>query len=117
MPYYIVMDIIMLGIGVFCLYGWYMLVFKKDLSKVTFFLGNNQLPEKCKNKAGFIKTFSPALLIFALAFFVVGLIFTLNNFLNFFPTSDNFRLYTSPLAILFFLMVAYGKIFTVKFWK
>lgn len=115
--YYIVMDVIMLGIGAACLYAWYMLVFKKDLTKVTFFLGNNQLPEKCKNKDGFIKTFSPALLIFALAFFVVGLIFTLNNFLYLFETSDSFRLYTIPLAVLFFLMVIYGKVFTVKFWK
>lgn len=114
--YYTFMDVAMLIIGVYCFYSWYMFVFKKNLDKVQLFLSQSQKTEKCKDKDGFIKRFSPALFIFSLAFFAIGLVFSLNDIFVFFPVSETFRIYTVPLAAIVIGMVVYTRLVSKKYW-
>ncbi|MBO7709926.1 MAG: hypothetical protein J6S83_05625 [Lachnospiraceae bacterium] len=65
------MDLIVVGAGVYVIYGWYMLVFKNEI-KQGLVISKAQDPKKCKDLEGFKSYIGPRLLIFGLAAVLSG---------------------------------------------
>ena len=65
------LDFIVVGAGVYILYGWYVLMFKNEI-KQGLIVSKAQDPSKCKDVEGFKKYIGPRLLIFGISAILSG---------------------------------------------
>lgn len=59
-------DMVVLGCGLYGIYSWYLLLYKKEIKK-TFLLGGDYQPEGCSDIDGFAKAMGTKLLIVSIA--------------------------------------------------
>lgn len=59
-------DMVVLGCGLYGIYSWYLLLYKKEIKKM-FLLGGDYQPEGCSDIDGFAKAMGTKLLIVSIA--------------------------------------------------
>lgn len=79
---FILMDVLVIGCGVYVIYAYYLLKTKGEL-KEKLLLSDDIKFNKCKDKPGYINYMSPRLLIFGIVCILCGAIGVLNDYTQF----------------------------------
>ena len=75
---FVLFDMLLLGLGVYLLYAWYLLKFKGEV-KENILLVKEYPFKKCKDKNGYFAYTAPRLFVFALICSVAGAIGLAND--------------------------------------
>ena len=93
------LDIIVVGAGIYILYGWYLLMTKNEI-KQGLLISKAQDPKKCKDVEGFKKYIGPRLLVFALFAIVSGGLGLLQTYVVKVPDAVYWTFYVLFLAVV-----------------
>lgn len=102
------MDLIILGGGIYILYGWYLLVFKNEI-KPGLLIPQNLSPKACLDPEGFKKYMGPRTLIFGLSAVASGAIGLFQDFAGSVPPAVYWVFFVLFLAVVIWYMIATKK--------
>jgi len=102
------LDVIVIGAGIYILYGWYVLV-KNNEIKQGLIVSKATDPSKCKDIEGFKKYIGPRLLIFALCAILSGGFGLLQTYVVSMPGVVYWVFYFLFLAVVIWFGVAAKK--------
>ena len=74
-------DLVVMGVGVYGFYSWYMLVKKHEIKK-TLLIGGNGTAAQCTDVAGFAEFIWPKLLVLSAAMLIFGGISAYNSYVG-----------------------------------
>ena len=93
------MDIIIIGCGLYLLYGYYLLMAKNEI-KTGLILSKGADPSKCKDLEGYKKYIGPKLLLFAIGAIVCGSIGPIQTYVFPIPMPVYWIVYVLFLGVL-----------------
>ena len=76
---FMMIDVISLGCGVYCVYTWLRLLREKKLFKNGLLIPKDMDPSDCLDEAGYIAYISPRLAVLAVVTLLYGIVQMLNN--------------------------------------
>ena len=107
---FVLMDVLVVGAGIYFLYCWYLLWFKKEV-KEGVLLSKEYPFKKCKDKEGYTRYVAPRLLVLGIVSIMVGIIGLLNDRYQFLGS------WYLLVSVAFFLIIIWFALIVKKSYK
>lgn len=108
---FMMIDLISLGCGIYCLYTWLRLLREKKLFKNGLLIPKDLKPEDCLDEEAYIRYMSPRLAALAVATLLYAVVQVLNNLLldSFMSFAQNMIALGVVMAVLVWYAIANNK--------